>query len=109
MEVLSLTALSPGTRPAPAPSRAEGRAADVVTRSDVAVKTVSQTGASPAPAAPRKAYEVSLDVDKRINRIIVTIKHPDTGEVIEQLPPEQIRNIAAEIRDQLAPMVDKHV
>lgn len=109
MEVLSLTALSPGTRPAPQAPRADGRAADSVTRSDVAVEKALQTGPSAMPAAPRKAYEVSLDVDKRINRIIVTIKHPDTGEVIEQLPPEQIRNIAAEIRDQLAPIVDKHV
>ncbi len=103
MELLSLSAISPGKK---APDRiqqpAEPRAAPKVARANDAAK-------APRPAAPaaRESYQVSLDVDKRLNRVVATIKHPVTGEVIEQLPPEQIRNIAADIREKLAPVVDE--
>jgi|GEM_PF-6458545 len=103
MELLSLSTISPGKK---APDRiqpAEPRAAKVARATDAA------KAPRPAAAAPavREGYRVSLDVDKRLNRVIATIKHPVTGEVIEQLPPEQLRNIAADIREKLAPVVDE--
>lgn len=94
MELLPLSTISPGKK---APDRiqpAEPRAAAKAPRP------------AAAPAA-RESYQVSLDIDKRLNQVVATIKNPATGEVIEQLPPEQIRNIAADIREKLAPMVDR--
>ncbi len=103
MELLPLSTSSPGKK---APDRiqpAEPRAAAKIARASAAAKTPRPAA---APAA-RESYQVSLDIDKRLNQVVATIKNPATGEVIEQLPPEQIRNIAVDIREKLAPMVDQ--
>ncbi|MFQ5785754.1 MAG: flagellar protein FlaG [Alphaproteobacteria bacterium] len=70
--------------------------------------TTAKPAARSAPNGPTH-FRVSLDIDHDINRVIATITHPETGEVIGQFPPEQIRNIAKAIRDMLAPVVDETV
>ncbi len=72
------------------------------------------SGASPVttnaqPASPTGHFRVALGVDQASKRVVATIINPDTGEVVDQMPPEKLRNIAAAIRRMLAPLVDQIV
>ena len=71
-------------------------------------------GASPVttkaqPASPIRHFRVALGVDQASKRVVATIINPETGEVVDQMPPEKLRHIAAAIRRMLAPPVENIV
>ncbi len=101
MELLSLSTISQGAKPP------DGTQQAASPRPAKPARAAAERAPQPEAPSARGGYQVSLDVDKRLNRVVATIKHPVTGEVIEQLPPEQIRNIAADIREKLAHVVDE--
>lgn len=53
--------------------------------------------------------EIHLEWDKDINRVIIKMKNPDTGEVIRQIPPEQFVAWAKEFTRLVGLLFDKQV
>jgi len=77
-----------------------------------AAKPPQKTPPAAAAQARRAAVvpqnlRVSLDIDQDTHRVIATITDPETGEVIDQLPPENIVKLAASLRAVLKPVVDR--
>ncbi len=68
----------------------------------------STGGGTAFPAGPSR-FRVTLDIDESSQRVVTTIINPETGEVVDQLPSEQLRKIAVAIREMLGPLVDDAV
>jgi len=50
---------------------------------------------------------LSYQVDKETNRIIVKVIDTETDKVIKEIPPEQIVELAAKIREMIGLLVDE--
>ena len=62
-----------------------------------------------ADAVGHNQFHVALDIDEASRRVVATIIDTRTGVVVDQMPPEQLRKIAAEIRELLRPVIDETV
>ena len=49
----------------------------------------------------------SYDYREDIHMVVITLRSQDTGEVIQQLPPEQILNLLQGVMEQLGAVVDR--
>ena len=68
-------------------------------------------GASGAAAKAVQAPQVvhthaELAFDEAINRVVGRIVNEQTGETIQELPPEQLKALYTKMREQLGPLVD---
>ncbi len=107
MAIGALTAIPP--TPAPATQRpAEPLSTQAALRELTSKIQAPVPASKDAPAGPKR-FDVSIAIDEASKHVVVTITDPETGEVVGELPPEQIRRIAASIREMLAPMVDEIV
>ena len=87
------TAPRPQGRPDPAPARADDRVADaLVSRVEPSGKahqaTVDTAAAKPAPS--QRGSSARLSYDHEDKRVYVEIIDPQTGDVLQRLPPDII-------------------
>ena len=61
--------------------------------------------AVPGPRVVHTHAEVRFD--KTLNRLVGRIVNEQTGETIQELPPEQLKALYAKMREQLGPLVDE--
>lgn len=61
--------------------------------------------AGQAPALPA-TLEISYSFNKELHQIVFTLRRPDTGRVVRQVPPSAILEFAAYILRQTAQSVD---
>ena len=47
----------------------------------------------------RTSRDLSFSIDQRINRTIITVKNLQTGEVVRQIPTEEVVRLAHSIED----------
>ena len=66
--------------------------------------------ATEAGQGPRVVHtHAEVRFDKTINRMVGRIVNEQTGETIQELPPEQLKALYAKMREQLGPLVDETV
>ena len=66
--------------------------------------------ATEAVQGPRVVHtHAEVRFDKTINRMVGRIVNEQTGETIQELPPEQLKALYAKMREQLGPLVDETV
>ena len=70
--------------------------------------TVSQTVAFANTMANLFSTKLSFYYDERIDKVVVSVKTGDTNEVIRQIPPEQMVELAAKFRHQLRGLILNH-
>ncbi len=68
--------------------------------------SLQQTKADGVQRQPR-ATQLSMRYDKESAKYVVKLVEVETGEVIREYPPEEIRRIAAEINRYLGTLFDK--
>jgi flagellar protein FlaG len=51
--------------------------------------------------------QATYDYDKDLNQIIIKLRSEDTGEVIQQIPPEKIINLIASFMNSVGKSIDK--
>ena len=57
--------------------------------------------------APQAVHtHAELAFDEVINRVVGRIVNEQTGETIQELPPEQLKALYTKMREQLGPLVD---
>jgi len=49
----------------------------------------------------RHSRQLEFSVDDDAGRLVVTVREKHTGEIIRQIPPEEVLSVAANIADQL--------
>lgn len=99
--------LSPG--PASSPARPASGSGFAVKSFDALFGGSSAGGRSVADEIALKNVKVELDIDKSLNRVVATVRDPETGEVLNQFPAETVLNNARAIRDLLAKQLDIEV
>ena len=66
---------------------------------------VSQTVAFANTIANLFSTKLSFNYDERIDKVVVSVKEGDTDEVIRQIPPEQMVELAAKFKNQLRGLI----
>lgn len=64
--------------------------------------TKNAVALEPAPPVLTDTVEISTGYDDRIKQTVTIITSVRTGEVIQELPPDGMREFAVEVRDKLA-------
>ncbi len=102
MEIRAFTPTIPAATPAP-----EAKPPQAVERN------LQDTSAGPSRAAaagqegPRIVHtHAEIEFDETLNRIVGRIVNEETGETIQEFPPEQLRAIYTKMREQLGSLVD---
>lgn len=53
--------------------------------------------------------QAEFRIDKDVNKVVIKIKDPDTGEIIRQIPPEMVVKISKNIQELLGVLMDERV
>jgi len=53
--------------------------------------------------------QAEFKIDKDVNKVVIKIKDPDTGEIIRQIPPEMVVKISKNIQELLGVLMDERV
>jgi flagellar protein FlaG len=72
---------------------------DAGVRSEETLKHIQEALAQLNDQMRRNGRDLSFNVDERIDRVIITVKNPQTGEVIRQIPTEEVIRLAHSIED----------
>ena len=67
--------------------------------------TVPQTVAFANSVADLFSTELSFSYDERIDRVVVRVKKGNTDEIIRQIPPEHMIELAAKFKSQLRGLI----
>jgi uncharacterized FlaG/YvyC family protein len=67
--------------------------------------TVSQTVAFANSVADLFSTELSFSYDERIDKVVVRVKKGNTDEIIRQIPPEHMIELAAKFKSQLRGLI----
>jgi flagellar protein FlaG len=83
------------------------------TPENASAATVSQTAVSQTVAfantmADLFSTKLSFNYDERIDKVVVRVKAGDTDEVIRQIPPEQMIELAAKFKSQQRGLILNH-
>jgi hypothetical protein len=63
----------------------------------------------PAPASIFKPYSLSFRFEKELNRVVVKVLDPETGDVIREIPPESVIEALKQLKKALGTLVDEEV
>jgi uncharacterized FlaG/YvyC family protein len=74
----------------------------------LAVTAVSQTVAFANAIADLFNTKLSFNYDERINQVVVRVQEGGTDEVIRQIPPEQMIELAAKFKSQARGLILNH-
>ena len=112
MEVTSPVPLpQPAARPAAigadstASSSAAQRVEPMERLFEQAVPKTQDVAEEPLGKQPQK-LKVTLDIEEGTNRVIASLIDPETGEVKQELPPEELLKSAAQLRELLDRIID---
>jgi len=53
--------------------------------------------------------QAEFKIDRDVNKVVIKIKDPDTGEIIRQIPPEMVVKISKNIQELLGVLMDERV
>lgn len=73
-----------------------------------AVTRAQEVSEEPLGERPQK-LKVTLDIEEGTNRVIASLIDPETGEVKQELPPEELLKSAAQLRELLDRIIDIEV
>jgi len=73
------------TRPAPEPEEKDIQPEEVLDR----IKALTENG----------TYDVRFSKDERVDQLVISLVNPDDGKVIRQIPPEDLLNSQAKLRE----------
>lgn len=65
--------------------------------------------AKPEPAAGYKPYSLSFRFEKELNRVVVKVIDPETGEALREIPPESVIEVLKQLRKAPGSVVDEEV
>lgn len=69
-----------------------------------------QASEEPAdPATTYKPYSLSFRFDKELNRVVVKVIDPESGELLREIPPESVLEALKELKRSLGSLVDEEV
>lgn len=112
MDVTSFVPLSPAAgKPAiggaaPAPEAARGYRVEALDRlMDQAVRAGEDVAREPLGRTPPK-LKVTLNIDEATNRVVAALIDPESGEVKQELPPEELLRSAAQLHELLDRLID---
>ncbi len=63
----------------------------------------------PERDVPAVERDLHYEVDEELNRVVVKILDGESGDVIRQIPPENLLKLAKVLKDQAGLLFDKHV
>ena len=63
----------------------------------------------PKPAASFKPYSLSFRFEKELNRVVVKVIDPETGEAIREIPPESLIEALKQLKKAPGTLVDEEV
>lgn len=102
---VSLVALpESAARPAEAPKR-ETVSPEPVAKSAMLDVLAREIIARQAPELPQR--ELRLDIDRSSGRVVGTILDKNSGDVVAQIPSEEILALLEKTREMLGPLVDQ--
>jgi uncharacterized FlaG/YvyC family protein len=62
-----------------------------------------------APAENFKPYSLSFRFEKELNRVVVKVIDPETGEAIREIPPESVIEALKQLKKAPGTLVDEEV
>lgn len=68
-----------------------------------------ETEQSAEPASIYKPYSLSFRFDKDLNRVVVKVIDPESGELLREIPPESVLEALKQIKRSLGSLVDEEV
>ncbi len=63
----------------------------------------------PAPVSIFKPYSLSFRFEKELNRVVVKVIDPETGELLREIPPESVIEALKQLRKAPGTLVDEEV
>lgn len=82
------------------PSEAKTPAVKAVESLDGSGKDVKNAVSRIEEFISRHSRELEFSVDDEIGRLVITVREKHSGEIIRQIPPEEVLSVAAKIADQ---------
>jgi len=72
----------------------------------------SEESAAPAeskrpPGSHFRPYALSFRFDKELNRVVVKVFDPETGDLVREVPPESVIEALKQLRAAAGPLVDE--
>ncbi len=108
MEIKATTPTIP-TPPAsaPAPDAKPPRAVERNLQGTSGATTQVSGATAEAAPGPRIVHtHAELEYDETLNRVVGRIVNEQTGETIQEIPPEQLKALYLKMREQLGSLVD---
>ena len=72
-------------------------------------ETVEETLVKANEMAKKFSKELSFSYDKRIDRVVVTVREGDTDKVVRQLPPEEMIRLSEKMDDIMGMLINQSV
>lgn len=63
----------------------------------------------PTPVESFKPYSLSFRFEKELNRVVVKVIDPETGEAIREIPPESVVEALKQLKNAPGTLVDEEV
>jgi flagellar protein FlaG len=63
----------------------------------------------PPPVSVFKPYSLSFRFEKELNRVVVKVIDPQTGELLREIPPESVIEALKQLRKAPGTLVDEEV
>ena len=63
----------------------------------------------PSPAESFKRYSLSFRFEKELNRVVVKVIDPESGEAIREIPPESVIEALKQLKKAPGTLVDEEV
>jgi uncharacterized FlaG/YvyC family protein len=63
----------------------------------------------PPPPSNFKPYALSFRFEKELNRVVVKVIDPETGELLREIPPESVIEALKQLRKAPGTLVDEEV
>lgn len=99
-----------GAQPTPQPERVELRQperVDLGFRAEEVRQKLHEAVTRLNDQMKSKGRDLSFSLDERINRTVITVKNLQTGEVVRQIPTEEVMRVAHSIEDMKGVLFNK--
>jgi uncharacterized FlaG/YvyC family protein len=71
--------------------------------------TPPEEATKPSPAESFKPYSLSFRFEKELNRVVVKVIDPESGEAIREIPPESVIEALKQLKKAPGTLVDEEV
>lgn len=69
-------------------------------------KTAAPEEPKPPPVLSFRPYSLSFRYEKELNRVVVKVIDPETGELVREVPPEAVIEALKQLRETAGRLVD---